>query len=131
VLQSTIVNNEFRELLKGLRNNTVAGAIHDIECKEYWASMYILLSALHTPLLALRMCDSNTPMMDKIYYMVHHTTLTLEKSKLDLNNPAYFSSVAEFSIDMEFQSEEAQVYGAKKNDDEESVESGVNVENDE
>jgi hypothetical protein len=133
VLQSTIVNNEFRELLKTLRNNSaLAGAIRDIECKEYWASMYILLRSLYTPLLALRMCDSNTPMMDKIYFMVHRTTLALEKSKLDLNNPAYFCSAAEFSIDVDFQAEEAQVYGTKKNDDDdESVQSGVNVEEDE
>jgi hypothetical protein len=70
-------------------------------------------------------------MMDKIYFMVHRTTLALEKSKLDLNNPAYFCSAAEFSIDVDFQAEEVQVYGAKKNDDDESVQSGVNVEEDE
>jgi hypothetical protein len=55
--------------------------------------MYILLCVVFPALRALRFCDSNTPCMDKLYYLSHMTTVSIEKSQDDLNDESLFGSL--------------------------------------
>jgi hypothetical protein len=52
-------------------------------------SYFVLFPALR----ALRYCDSNTPYMDKLYYLSHRTTVAIEKSQDDLNDESLFGSL--------------------------------------
>ncbi len=73
--------------------NSVKGAVHDIKEDNFWKCMYILLRAVFPALRALRYCDSNTPCMDKLYYLSHRTTVAIEKSQDDLNDESLFGSL--------------------------------------
>ncbi len=55
--------------------------------------MYILLCAVFPALRALWYCNSNTPCMDKLYYLSHRTTVELDKSQDDLNKKSLFGSL--------------------------------------
>ncbi len=49
--------------------------------------------AVFPALRALWYCDSNTPCMDKLYYLSHRTTVAIEKSQDDLNDKSLFGSL--------------------------------------
>jgi hypothetical protein len=55
--------------------------------------MYILLCAVFPSLRALWYCNSNTPCMDKFYYLSHRTMVAIEKSQDDLNYERLFGSL--------------------------------------
>jgi hypothetical protein len=55
--------------------------------------MYILLCVVFPALRALWYCDSNTPCMDKIYYLSHRTTVAIENSQDDLDDERLFGSL--------------------------------------
>ncbi len=55
--------------------------------------MYILLRAVFLALRALRYCNSNTPCMNKIYYLSHRTRVAIENSQDDLNDERLFGSL--------------------------------------
>jgi hypothetical protein len=55
--------------------------------------MYIPLCAVFPGLKALQYWDSNTPCMDKIYYLSHRTTVAIEKLQDDLNDESLFGSL--------------------------------------
>jgi hypothetical protein len=55
--------------------------------------MYILLQSVFPALKALGYCDSNTPCMDKLFYLSHRTTVAIENSQDDLNDKSLFGSL--------------------------------------
>jgi hypothetical protein len=69
------------------------GAVQYINDDNFWKCMYILLCAVLPACRALRYCDSNTPCMDKIYYLSHRTTVAIENSMDDLNDERLFGSL--------------------------------------
>jgi hypothetical protein len=73
--------------------NSAKGAVHDINDKNFWKCMYILLCAVFPALRALWYCDSNMPCMDKLYHLSHRTTVAIEKSQDDLNDESLFGSL--------------------------------------
>jgi hypothetical protein len=89
-LKATIHQQIFLDLTL---TNSAKGAVHDINDKNFWKCMYILLCAVFPALRALRYCDSNTPCMDKLYYLSHRTTVAIEKSQDDLNDESLFGSL--------------------------------------
>jgi hypothetical protein len=71
-LKATIHQQKFLDLAL---TNSAKGAVHDIKDNNFWKCMYILLRAVFPALRALQYCDSNTPCMDKLYYLSHRTLL--------------------------------------------------------
>ena len=98
VLLATIHQEKFRLLeVAGTgagSNSRVRGCVNDIEDKNFWKSLYILLRAVFPAIRFLRYCDSNTPMMDKIYTLAQRTSDAIEKSADDLNDTFLFSGIA-------------------------------------
>lgn len=89
----------------------------DIEDKEFWKALYVLLRLIHPALIALRYCDTNAPMMDKIYYLCHRMTTSLEKSKDALNDNTLFSYFHNDDGANDYTFEREQVYGKAAKDD--------------
>ncbi len=89
-LQATIHQQKILDLFL---TNSSKGAVHDIKDNNFWKCMYILLRAAFPALRALWYCDSNTPCMDKLYYLSHRTTVAIEKSQDDLNDESLFGSL--------------------------------------
>ena len=89
VLKATTAQLAFSEAVKSSgKNNSlkIEAAVMDIEDHSFFHDIYIILRAVYPALRALRYCDSNTPMMDKIYYLVHRTSESLHKSIDELDH---------------------------------------------
>ena len=89
VLKATTAQLAFSEAVKSAgKNNSpkIKAAVMDIEDHSFFHDIYIILRAVYPALRALRYCDSNTPMMDKIYYLVHRTSESLRKSIDELDH---------------------------------------------
>ena len=71
----------------------VHAAVRDITDEKFWKRIYIVLRAVFPALCFLRYCDKTVPVMDKIYYLSHRTTIVLEKSVLDLNDESLFGDM--------------------------------------
>jgi hypothetical protein len=89
-LKATIHQQTFLNL--ALTNST-KGAVHDIKDDNFWKCMYILLCVVFPALRALWYCDSNTPCMDKLYYLSHRTKVAIEKSQDEMNDESLFGSL--------------------------------------
>jgi hypothetical protein len=89
-LKATIHQQKFLDLTL---TNSAKGAVQDINDENFWKCMYILLCAVFPALRALRYCDSNTPCMDKIYYLSHRTMVAIKNSQDDLNDERLFGSL--------------------------------------
>ena len=115
VLKSLIYSLLFRELIKSKRHdNTILEAIKDIEDKKFWKACYVLLRATIHMLKLLRMCDSNEPCMDKIYYMCHRTSEAFKASVADLNDETLFPfnpAATNMEIGIWMSKEEKEVFG--------------------
>ena len=109
-LLATIHQAKFRDLDL---NNRVRSAVMDIEDKLFWKALYILLRAVFPMLRALRYCDSNTPAMDKIFYLSHRATESIMKSGNDLNDETLFGTLGS---DDELEAEADEVFGEKKDE---------------
>ena len=84
VLLASIHTTKFCDLIK---NDRVRGAVFDIEDPLFFKALFVLLRAVFPSIRALRYSDSNTPMMDKIYFLSKRTVLVLTNSIDALNNP--------------------------------------------
>lgn len=119
-LTATIHQLVFRELLKGFKNNeTIEGAIKDIEDATFWSRLYFILRANYAALVTLRWCDSNRPMMDRLYFATKQTADAIEKSKEYLSDKELFPvENMEFEMGINYQRELEQVFGEEGDDDE-------------
>ena len=68
-------------------------AVQDIENKDFWKCLYIILRAVFPAVRLLRYCDKSKPAMDKIYYLSYRTTQALEQSESVLNDEALFGQI--------------------------------------
>ena len=68
-------------------------AVRDIKDNKFWKCIYILLRAVFPALRLLRYCDKNKPAMDKIFFLLHRTTVALENSEQFLNDKSLFGSL--------------------------------------
>jgi hypothetical protein len=89
-LKATIHQQKFLDLTL---TNSAKGEVHDINDKNFWKCMYILLCAVFPAVRALWYCNSNMPCMDKLYYLSHRTTVAIEKSQDDLNDKSLVGSL--------------------------------------
>ena len=89
-LMATIHQQKFTDLLL---NETVAMAVQDIENKDFWKCLYVILRAVFPALRLLRYCDKSKPAMDKIYYLSYRTTQALKQSESVLNDEALFGQI--------------------------------------
>lgn len=92
VLKATIHQQVFVSLTHTRRTQQ---AIADVDDNSFWQSIYILLRAVFPALRTLRYCDSSKPAMDKVYYLSHRTTQSLQKSIKLLNESPHFGSMDE------------------------------------
>ena len=76
-LLATIHLQQFIQL-DAAKKPHVKAAMQDINDIKFWKAMYILLRSVFPALRALRYCDAGTPVMDKIYYLSHRTTLAIQ-----------------------------------------------------
>ncbi len=60
---------------------------------KFWKCIYILLRAVFPALRLLRYCDKSHPVMDKMFFLSHRTTLALDKTEEVLNNKSLFGSL--------------------------------------
>ena len=74
-------------------NNSVRAAVHDIKDYKFLKCIYLLLRAVFPALRLLCCCDKSKPPFDKIFFLSHRTTLTLEKSEEFLNDRNLFGSL--------------------------------------
>ncbi len=81
------------EIFKSNSDQQCQRAVQDINDDNFWKCMYILLRGVFPALSALRYCDSNTPCMDKIYYVSPRTMVAIENLQDDLNNERLFGSL--------------------------------------
>jgi hypothetical protein len=88
-LKATIHQQQFRDLTL---NVSAKAALHDIQDNKFWKCLYVLLRAVFPALWALRYCDSNTPVMDKIYFLSHRTTAAIQKSQEFFEEVGLFST---------------------------------------
>ena len=104
-LKATIHQQQFRDLTL---NGSAKAAVHDIEDDKFWKCLYVLLRAVYPALRALRYCDSNSPVMDKIYFLSHRTTEAIKQSQDFFNEVGLFST--DGLEDMDLASEMNQVF---------------------
>jgi hypothetical protein len=88
-LKATIHLQQFRVLTL---NASAKAAVHDIEDDKFWKCLYVLLCAVFPALRALRYCDSNVPVMDKIFFLSHRTTEAIRQSEPMFNESGLFRS---------------------------------------
>jgi hypothetical protein len=88
-LEATIHQQQFRDLTL---NVSAKAALHDIQDNKFWKCLYVLLRAVFPALWALRYCDSNTPVMDKIYFLSHRTTAAIQKLQEFFEEVGLFST---------------------------------------
>ncbi len=74
-------------------NDSVRAAVHDIKVDKFWKCLYLLLHSVFPALRLLCYCDKSNPAMDKIFFLSHRTTLTLEKLEEFLNDRILFGSL--------------------------------------
>ncbi len=89
-LKATIHQQKFLDLTL---TNSAKGSVQDMNDENFWKCMYILLCVVFPALRALWYCNSNTPCMDKIYYLSHRTTVAIKNSQDDLNDKRLFGSL--------------------------------------
>ena len=58
---------------------------HIVNDPKFWQEVCILVQAMYPVLRVLRLADSNSAGMDKLYYYVRQTMVALEKSRETLN----------------------------------------------
>ncbi len=88
-LKTTIHNPSFVSLSK---NDCLAAAIV-IEDEVFWKAIYCLLPAVFPALKTLRYCDSNIPVIDKIYFLVKRADDALLDLQLLLDDQDLFGSM--------------------------------------
>jgi hypothetical protein len=74
-LAATIHQQKFVDLNL---NDSVRAAEHDIKDNKFWKCIYLLLCAVFPVLRLLCYWDKSKPAMDKLFFLSHRTTLTLE-----------------------------------------------------
>ena len=87
-LQSAVHSAKFQALK--LKEAIVTRAVSDIKDEQHWKRVYVVLRALWPVLKLLRLCDSQKPGMDKLYYLTHMARVALRKSKDNLNDTDLF-----------------------------------------
>ena len=111
-LKATIHQQKFRDLDI---NERARQAIRDIENDSFFKAVYVLSRAVFPALRALRLCDTNTPSMDKILYLVMRVRKAIELSVPSLNDANIFD---EFDVDADgLSSELSQVFGEEGDDE--------------
>ncbi len=75
-------------------------AVRDIEENNFWKQIHVLLCALFSSLKVLRLCDTNFPGMDKIYYFIYCANAVAAKSVAVLNDEILFGPIAKDWIEM-------------------------------
>ncbi len=68
----------------------VAIFIQDIKYEKFWKAIFCLLRAVVPALKALCYCDTNYPVMDKIYYLAHRANDAILKSALEFDGVDLF-----------------------------------------
>ncbi len=86
-LYATVHSSAFQTLAHNAR---VALAVKNIENSQFWRALYRLMSAVFPALCAMRYCDANVPVMDKIYYLVKRVDYALLSSQPILNDERLF-----------------------------------------
>ena len=114
-LKATVHQQKFRSLLL---NKSAQMAVFDIQDAKFWKCLYILLRSVFPALKLLCYCDSNKPLIDKIFFLSHRTTQAIEKSLDCLNDKELFGSL---TPDRNLTHGDINLDGADDSDDEEAV----------
>lgn len=156
VLLSTIHSPAFSTLDIVKTDDRVRLAVTDMKDPIFWKALYTLLRsgecyvlnlqqlhlhiASHLPsrclpavypaLRALRLCDSNTPGMDKIYYLTYRVTRALQNLLEKLNDDDELFPEPGDDVDDGVALEREQVFGSSNTVDEEEDESEPQSESD-
>ena len=86
--------------------------VEDIEDKKFFKCMCVVLCAVHPALHALRYCDSDEPIMNKLYFLTHRTTEALGKSKAKLDSWLFNDFLSDEELEEDFV---AEVVGGESN----------------
>ena len=113
-LLATIHSAEFSAIAKHPKN--CGYCVRDIEHPKLFRAIYILLRAIFPALCCLRFCDSNEPCMDKIFTLVHRTTLAIEASIEALDDYELFGSFALDKVPEDLKNELNEVFGNSDED---------------
>jgi hypothetical protein len=110
-LKATVNQVKFRELLKSVSSTvSIRECVADLEDARFFKALYVLLRAVFPALRVLRYCDSNEPMMDKLYYLTHRATEALKKSVVFLDNDGVFECwMAEAELEINYEAEQSEV----------------------
>jgi hypothetical protein len=110
-LKATVNTVKFRELLKSATNlGSIRECVADLESPSFFTALYVLLRAVYPALRVLRYCDSNEPMMDKLYYLSYRATEALKKSVVCLDDEGTVEIwTAEAEMELNYEEEQAEI----------------------
>ena len=124
-LVATIHQSIFATLSIVKTDDRVRLAVMDVKSPTFWKSIYVLLRSVYPALRTLRYCDSNTPAMDKIFFLSHRVSCALQNSVEKLNDEELFLELEDddgvaFEHEQVFGSTVSEEESAEEEDDEES-----------
>ena len=110
-LKATINQVIFGDLLKSVSCTvSIRECVADLENPCFFKAFYVLLHAVFPPLRVLRYCDSNKPMMDKVYYLTYRASEALKKSVELLEDEGVFESwIADSELSINYQDKQAEI----------------------
>lgn len=118
-LKATVHQVIFRDLIKTQSNvDAIRECVECIESQSFFRALYVLLRAVFPALCVLRYCDSNEPMMDKVYYLTYRASEALKKSVPHLDDEGLFMNMmADSELEFTYQNEVEEVDGEEDNDE--------------
>jgi len=97
-LEATVISPKWLNLKD--KRKILDRAAEDVRYDVFWKQCYVLLRSIWPLLKLLRLSDTNTPGMDKMYYLAEKAMQALKKSKKDLEDTTLFGN-DECSMDIE------------------------------
>jgi hypothetical protein len=67
--------------------------VHDIKDDKFWKCVYLLVHVVFPALRLLHYCNKSKPVMAKMFFLSHRTTLALKKLEEFLNDRNLFGSL--------------------------------------
>ncbi len=96
-LQSTIASSEFSQLKVAGPSASACRELKEavislIDRDQFWDAIKVVVKSFFPIVKCLRMCDADSPNLDKVYYCTKHTTASLEHTSKEFNNRLLFNA---------------------------------------
>ncbi len=65
-----------------------------VECDDFWDAIKVIVKSFFPIIKCLRMCDADTPNLDKVHHYTKHTTAALDDIKTEFDDKSLFNDHA-------------------------------------